>query len=595
MAERNASNWCSRTTLDRRDYLSRTVAAGTGLGALLGGSDGVQAQSESQSNGGDKLWSFTAGYWGHNIWASPTVVDGTVYVGIQDEGSEMFALDASDGAKKWKWAIPDGGVGSSANVVDGTVYVGSNDGKLYAVDAESATTEWQFEINTPDLIFSSPTVYKGTVYVGSGNDDSTLYAVNAATGEKEWEYTQIGGIFSSPLVHNGMVFIGSNADNFQAIDAESGEQEWEFETGDVVWSSPTAANGKIFVGSHDNRLYALDQETGTEMWSFLAGGPVVSSPTVLGQTAYFGSKDGFVYAVDTETGDRKWGTDVGEKIRYSSPTVTDSLVFIGSADHDGKLFALDRMSGTEKWRLELDDAPAKSGRINSSPIVVDGTLFIGAGTSDANTSESLYAIDAGVNETSKGSRVAQGVLGHHDEWAEEASSLSPVADAGDSQTVDAGEDVVLDGTDSTNPSADPMEYQWEQIDGPEVELNDADTQVATFSAPVVPTESDLVFELTVDNGEATDSATTTVTTLPSEDALPPIVGESSPQDHDGDGLYEDINGDGEFDIIDVHAFMENYERFQSGGDLEEYAAAFDFNQSGSVDLTDVQKLYQMLD
>jgi hypothetical protein len=76
---------------------------------------------------------------------------------------------------------------------------------------------------------------------------------------------------------------------------------------------------------------------------------------------------------------------------------------------------------------------------------------------------------------------------------------------------------------------------------------------------------------------------------------PPVTGEKPPQDPDDDGLYEDLNGDGTFDIVDVQATLQNYERFQPGGDLEAYAEALDFNQDGSVDIVDVQKLLLELD
>lgn len=84
-------------------------------------------------------------------------------------------------------------------------------------------------------------------------------------------------------------------------------------------------------------------------------------------------------------------------------------------------------------------------------------------------------------------------------------------------------------------------------------------------------------------------------TVVSAEGPPPVAGEKPPQDPDDDGLYEDLNGDGTFDIVDVQATLQNYERFQPGGDLEAYADALDFNQDGSVDIVDVQKLLLELD
>jgi parallel beta-helix repeat protein len=60
-----------------------------------------------------------------------------------------------------------------------------------------------------------------------------------------------------------------------------------------------------------------------------------------------------------------------------------------------------------------------------------------------------------------------------------------------------------------------------------------------------------------------------------------------PTDPDGDGLYEDINGDGEADIVDVQALFSN-----SGDEaIQNNPSAFDFNGDGSVNVVDVQKLF----
>lgn len=60
-----------------------------------------------------------------------------------------------------------------------------------------------------------------------------------------------------------------------------------------------------------------------------------------------------------------------------------------------------------------------------------------------------------------------------------------------------------------------------------------------------------------------------------------------PTDPDGDGLYEDLNGDGTFDITDVQAFFEHY----NSPEVQNNAQYYDFNGDGSVDVIDVQALF----
>ena len=57
------------------------------------------------------------------------------------------------------------------------------------------------------------------------------------------------------------------------------------------------------------------------------------------------------------------------------------------------VYALDAGDGSERWSFKTDDS------VNSSPTVVDGTVFVGS--HDTN----VYALDTGVDGSSEGSRV----------------------------------------------------------------------------------------------------------------------------------------------------------------------------------------------
>jgi endonuclease YncB( thermonuclease family) len=63
-----------------------------------------------------------------------------------------------------------------------------------------------------------------------------------------------------------------------------------------------------------------------------------------------------------------------------------------------------------------------------------------------------------------------------------------------------------------------------------------------------------------------------------------------PQDLTNNGLYEDVNGDGEFDIFDVQALFETYE----SETVQNHAEFFDFNDDGVINIFDVQALFVRL-
>jgi hypothetical protein len=87
---------------------------------------------------------------------------------------------------------------------------------------------------------------------------------------------------------------------------------------------------------------------------------------------------------------------------------------------------------------------------------------------------------------------------------------SPIANAGHphgpDMVVDEGAIVTLDGSGSYSPVNDPLTYAWRQTAGPTVELNNANTVKATFTAPSnLQTNTALKFQLTViDSAGLTD-------------------------------------------------------------------------------------------
>ncbi|MFG3381435.1 serine/threonine-protein kinase [Streptomyces sp. NPDC047999] len=117
-------------------------------------------------------WTHTTG---RAVLSSPAVVDGTVYIGSND--NRVYALDASTGTPRWTHTT-GAWVRSSPAVVDGTVYIGSDDNRVYALDASTGTPRWTH--TTGDWVYSSPAVVDGTVYIGS--NDKKVYALDAATG-----------------------------------------------------------------------------------------------------------------------------------------------------------------------------------------------------------------------------------------------------------------------------------------------------------------------------------------------------------------------------------------------------------------------------
>ena len=88
-------------------------------------------------------------------------------------------------------------------------------------------------------------------------------------------------------------------------------------------------------------------------------------------------------------------------------------------------------------------------------------------------------------------------------------NVEPVADVRGDQAVRSGDEIVLDGSASTDSDGTIVKYRWKQTHGSPVQLADASAVVTTFIAPQPATENEvLVFELTVADDHALQSMDT---------------------------------------------------------------------------------------
>ena len=167
------------------------------------------------------------------------------------------------------------------------------------------------------------------------------------------------------------------------------------------------------------------------------------------------------------------------------------------------------------------------------------------------------------------------------EPAEPAASftVSPTAPS-------TGTEVTFDASGSTDPDGTIVTYRWD-FDGDGSYETTGETATHEFSSEG---NASVTLQIVSSSG-ASNTTTQTVDVSASEPSVEPIVGNAPPTDVDGDGEYEDINGDGTVDIVDVSAFFEHY-----ADDVvqNQDTAAFDFTNDGAIDIADVNRLFEMV-
>ncbi len=281
-------------------------------------------------------WTFHAGDGKTNIQCTPIVVDGTLYA--PTPGRAIVALDATTGAEKWRWKVPD------------------LRNRLQDTPARRGLVYWPGDAEHGERIL-----------FGGGD---WVYALNPKTGEPLKEF---GGEGRAPIdtgaTASGAVFkhvyitTGLNGDIF-AFDVRSGAALWRFhsvarggEFGSETWDGPQA-------GANGWSGLSVDDVRGMVFVALGAPRPDMVGVGRLGDNLY----GDCVLALDALTGQRLWHfQDVRHDIWDLDVCAPPNLVTIVREGKrvdvvtcmakSGHLYVLDRVSGKPIFPVRLRRAP----------------------------------------------------------------------------------------------------------------------------------------------------------------------------------------------------------------------------------------------
>lgn len=294
------------------------------------------------ANTGETVWQFN-GSSDLDEPSSPTIVENVVYVTGREK---VYALDAFSGAVIWE-SSPISFGSASPTVKDGTVYVGAMDGKLYALDIRSGEQKWAFD--SFSYIVCAPTVVNDEVYFS--DITAKLRCLDKNTGQLKWETKDFSGTYrSNPVYYDNSILVGLNY-AFVSLNAKTGDLNWRFQSDGEVISSPVIYNHKVFFGStYGYSVFAVDIATKKRAWSMKSpdGDQVYSSPYVKNDTLWIGFLNGRFYSLNADNGSINWEVDVKDKIYYSSPVAAGNKIYLPTYS---SLLCLNASDGSESWGI----------------------------------------------------------------------------------------------------------------------------------------------------------------------------------------------------------------------------------------------------
>ncbi|MFL5733875.1 MAG: PQQ-binding-like beta-propeller repeat protein [Chloroflexia bacterium] len=324
-------------------------------------------------------WKFKTTDHGSNT--TPAVNGNVVYFG---QYGTLYAVDADTGTETWNYEI-DNQATSSPAIAGDTVYVGGWD-ELYAIRTDLGVRRWVFrsEAGADETYWLDPVVDGGTVYFGGRQ---YFHAVDGETGRQKWRLELTNVARSVPTINNGTVYFGTySADGrgdtyVYALDSQTGREKWKLKTaGGGVWGAVAVTEGVVYAGTWNQGLVALDARNGQVIWHYNPGRGVITSPAVAYGTVYITDK-GTLYAIDAQTGKERWQIQAGgfssdpviaDGIVYFTTTVTSLTVLIGGKP-SGYLHAVDAQTGQELWTFSVE------GETMEAPAIANGTVYFGSG------------------------------------------------------------------------------------------------------------------------------------------------------------------------------------------------------------------------
>jgi outer membrane protein assembly factor BamB len=328
----------------------------------------------------------------------PAYLDGTAHPSVNPGATAITPAAVPGLTLAWKWTPapptmtgqPAGTLYASPTVVDGRVYMGANTGVFYALDEATGHVVWQRFLGfvthktcASRGIISTATVAPDpvsgalTVYVAGA--DGYLYALSAATGAVVWRSlvalpsSTVNDYYnwSSPTVVHGRIYMGvsSQCDSPLVV---GGLKEYDQATGALLafyQTNPGAAKGASIWSS------AGAPPSGKRVFVTTGNGPKGDSDSIVElDGATLAKQDSWQVPSSERIPDSDFG---GSSTLFAASLGGITTRMVGACNKNGVYYALRRASlaAGPVWRFQAG-GPADGGQCDAAAVWDGSHLFV---------------------------------------------------------------------------------------------------------------------------------------------------------------------------------------------------------------------------
>ncbi len=275
------------------------------------------------------------------------------------------------------WRIETHGqISASPTIVDGTLYVGNNAGDFYAIDPAAGKVLWTYRTHNP--LMSAPIVYGDDVFLGEGDatsasnspseplhvgmGSSSIVALDRHTGAVRWRHALAGSAMPSPAIVDGVLVHHDGAGWVSGFDPATGAKRFARRLDSIASMSailPMGGDQFVTSGVGTNAVYRMSARDGSVIWRsvFYRGSSGIGDcPPV---------DDGKLIMCD-----------------YVAPVYPDGQTSVGRKATE-RVFAIDDVTGVKRWDVPLESGSLPPRNEAAIPLLADGTLCVGSAVSPA--------------------------------------------------------------------------------------------------------------------------------------------------------------------------------------------------------------------